>query len=360
MIPLKIFLGSQLPVVAALIGAWLLRRFAGPSRIPLGVVLGGFVGLVGLVVATGGSGGLSGFGLMSVLAAWMFFDFPIVAFLAAGVLLRRRRRLAGAIVGGLALFASAVGVDAFVVEPSRFEVTFTEARHRAIPRRLRLVVLADIQTDRVGAYEARVFDAVRTVKPDVVVYPGDFLQVRRPSLAWDREAPKLRALLKALKPPLGSYAVGGNVDPRRWEALFRGTGVKVVTDRRKTFAIAPGVELTGLPMIQSFDTSLRVERPAPHSFHIVFGHAPDFALAQIDGDLLLAGHIHGGQVRLPGVGPLITFSSVPKQWAAGATKLEGGGTLYVSRGVGLERNQAPRLRFLCRPEIAVIDLVPER
>ena len=70
----------------------------------------------------------------------------------------------------------------------------------------------------------------------------------------------------------------------------------------------------------------------------------------------MAGHTHGGQVQVPGFGPVVTFSRVPAEWADGVTSLSGGRTLVVSRGIGMERSYAPRLRFFCRPEIVVIDL----
>jgi predicted MPP superfamily phosphohydrolase len=98
--------------------------------------------------------------------------------------------------------------------------------------------------------------------------------------------------------------------------------------------------------------------PAVPGFHVVLGHAPDFALAAPPADLLLAGHVHGGQVRMPGWGPLLTLSRVPRTWAAGRTDLPGGGTLIVSRGIGLERGDAPRLRLFCRPELVVVELEP--
>ena len=83
-------------------------------------------------------------------------------------------------------------------------------------------------------------------------------------------------------------------------------------------------------------------------------------MGKIDADLLVTGHTHGGQVRLPLIGPLMTLSRIPRAWAAGLTELPGGGKLLVSRGLGMERGYAPRIRFLCRPELMVIDLVPER
>jgi predicted MPP superfamily phosphohydrolase len=63
---------------------------------------------------------------------------------------------------------------------------------------------------------------------------------------------------------------------------------------------------------------------------------------------------------LPFIGILAKGADIPRAWAAGVTNLSGGRKLIVSRGTGMERDLAPRLRFLCRPELAVIDLVPEK
>ena len=99
------------------------------------------------------------------------------------------------------------------------------------------------------------------------------------------------------------------------------------------------------------------------------GHAPDFVSAQawrqvttglcgVDVPLLcVAGHTHGGQVVLPGFGPLLTLSSLPRSHASGCHDL-GAMTLFVSRGIGHECGLAPRIRFDCRPELALISLVP--
>ncbi|MBI2900549.1 MAG: hypothetical protein HYY17_10205 [Planctomycetes bacterium] len=52
------------------------------------------------------------------------------------------------------------------------------------------------------------------------------------------------------------------------------------------------------------------------------------------------------------------LSAVPRAWAAGTTDLGGGRTLVVSRGIGHERADAPRLRFLCGPEIVIVAIGP--
>ena len=72
-------------------------------------------------------------------------------------------------------------------------------------------------------------------------------------------------------------------------------------------------------------------------------------------DLYLAGHTHGGQIRLPLYGPMATGSRYGRRYAAGLFQ-EKDTTLYVSRGLGFEGGGMPRARFLCRPEAVNIEL----
>ena len=70
----------------------------------------------------------------------------------------------------------------------------------------------------------------------------------------------------------------------------------------------------------------------------------------------MAGHTHGGQVQLPGVGPLMTMSHVPRAVAAGGLHQVDGNPIYVSTGVGREQQGAPQIRFLAPPSIALLTL----
>ena len=72
-------------------------------------------------------------------------------------------------------------------------------------------------------------------------------------------------------------------------------------------------------------------------------------------DLVLAGHTHGGQVVMPFFGPVVTASRLPRLFAGGLHDFRGT-PLHVSRGVGMERGFSPPVRFLCPPEICVLDL----
>ena len=157
--------------------------------------------------------------------------------------------------------------------------------------------------------------------------------------------------------PQGVFAVKGNVERDDWAEMFTGLGITTVTAQR-SFHLGD-LQLTCLGLSESFNTKLKVAGAPSDRFHLVLGHVPNFALGKVEADLLVAGHTHGGQVRLPWIGPMITHSRVPHTWAAGMTDLPGGGKLLVSRGIGMERGYAPPMRFLCRPELVVIDLEPE-
>lgn len=72
-------------------------------------------------------------------------------------------------------------------------------------------------------------------------------------------------------------------------------------------------------------------------------------------DLVLAGHTHGGQLRVPGLGALVTNCDLPRRQARGLSRY-GALWLLVSAGLG-ESRYAP-VRFACPPEVTVVDLVP--
>ena len=75
-------------------------------------------------------------------------------------------------------------------------------------------------------------------------------------------------------------------------------------------------------------------------------------------DLLLAGHTHGGQVRVPFVGALTTNSGLDRSRARGLSRWGVGSRLNVSAGVG--GNPYLPARFCCRPEATLLTLVPAR
>jgi len=255
-----------------------------------------------------------------------------------------------------ALLLAAVGVDAFLIEPRALEVTHYRMVTSKVERPLRIAVLADIQTDAPGVYDRRVLARFKREQPYLILFAGDYIQVEH-GQAYQDASQELQKILQDadLTPSLGKIAAQGNIDYNQpWESIFADTETRTFsTDTTLDLGL---VVVTVLSMAQSYGIHTVVADQ--DKYHIVLGHVPNYALGDINADLLFAGHTHGGQVRLPFIGPLITYAAVPRSWAAGRTDIDPGKTLIVSRGIGMEREHAPRIRFLCRPELVIVDLVP--
>ncbi len=306
-----------------------------------------------------------GFAMLRGLTHAMFcVILPVMA--VRGIRIRRHSRA----LSVLWLMAFFVGEATYVfareIEPRRLEVTHAEVtspRLSGLPKPLVVACVADLQTDAIGAYEIHVFDEIVAAKPDLVLLLGDYLQVSDQELC--KHLPALHEQLRRIEAPLGMYAVDGDVDHFAGgvERIFAGTRVQVLVDDRVSVPGVP-IDITGLSRLRSrakfldrsVVASLRGER-----FPIVIGHAPDFMLSVVrdglDPDaLFVAGHTHGGQIQIPGFGPPVMFSAVPRWLGGGGVFANGKAWLCCSRGIGLECGDAPRVRLFCRPQLIVLTL----
>lgn len=199
---------------------------------------------------------------------------------------------------------------------------------------------------------------------DLTLYTGD--------LADDEAGCRVLApLLEMLRPSLGACAVLGNHDYYHYR---HATGEAPVPNDlhplRQTLAAAE-VRLLSNSNVALCDGALRiigVDDPtlgldridqaykgvARDAAQILLAHSPDVLtrLGRHRPGLLLAGHTHGGQLRLPGIGALGTVSVLPRRYAMGAYIYDGVQT-YVSRGIGTSGAPA---RLYCPPEITFITL----
>jgi predicted MPP superfamily phosphohydrolase len=336
-------------VLGGLLTIWRLRvrHRAVPVLFTSGSIL--VLGSCGVLASSVGS-----FRTIQLLAWIAFLYFPLLLAGVAFLFWRRKPLLAlGSAI--LVLCVCLIGIDAFLIEPRWLELTRVTIPSDKLQVPMRVAVIADLQTDDPGQYEERALGLIMAEQPDLIVLAGDYLQVTEPA-EYLRAARTLNALMQqvGLDAPLGIYAVKGNVDWQDWPGIF--TGLPVTTFETTSALDLGPVTLTGLTLEDSFNTTLTVD--TEQKFHIVLGHSPNFALGQVGADLLIAGHTHGGQVQIPLIGPVLTLSAVPRSWASGVTQIAPGKTLVVSRGVGMERGHAPRMRFLCRPELVILNLEP--
>jgi predicted MPP superfamily phosphohydrolase len=242
------------------------------------------------------------------------------------------------------------------------------------PRDLTVLHLSDLHFLRGDAKKVRFLASLPAA--DVTVVTGDFLA----------EPEAVEAAVAGVRPVRGrlaSWFVLGSNDhfqprPLNYLAYFRrrrkhrratrGRAPELVdqlcadgwTDltnvRYETRLDGLPIELLGLDDAHIRWHDLRVApRRAPERFGMAVMHSPDSApeTAALGYDLLVAGHTHGGQVRVPGAGALVTNCSMPRRLVSGLISM-GSATLHTSPGLGTSK-YAP-FRFWCRPEATLLEL----
>ncbi len=239
-----------------------------------------------------------------------------------------------------------------------FEVVRERAELAGLRAPVRVAWLTDLhhgQHVRTASVRAWV-DAALAEAPDLVLLGGDLVDQTPGADADDG----LAAELARLRAPLGVLAVAGNHDHGRFRGLepyaglLRGVGIEVLVNR--------GISARGDLHVAGLD-DLRNGRPdlgaalrdrGSAGATVLVSHNPD-VLPDVPTDigLTLAGHTHGGQVVLPGVGALFTSSRYGDRFLAGW--VEGPARGYVSRGLGV--TSIP-VRINCPAELTILDLVP--
>lgn len=300
---------------------------------------------------------------------------------------RTRLRKSAFLLGAFLLIAI-TGIDAFWIEPHALQVKKLEITTERVTKPIRIVFMSDIETDCPDAYTRRILETMKAQQPDLFLFGGDYIQYSRSSIikegslfaAYRPLLPRSRArdlrkefnaLLKEMNfhAPLGCFAVSGSPRDLRFEPLlFENTGITLET-KTGTLSLGDDLYLTCLNPVdcQYSDQSefLTADQRKENRFHIILGHIPDFVMNYPQTDLALAGHTHGGQIRLPLIGALTSQTlRFPRKWASGhrvITSPDGKNQfdLIVSNGAGLEAGGSPRMRLLCRPDIWVIDLKPK-
>lgn len=199
---------------------------------------------------------------------------------------------------------------------------------------------------------------------DLAVYTGDLADD-----AAGRAA--LRSLLTKLRPRVAAFAVLGNHDHYHYRhASGEGPqpndlGPLMATLERSDVRLLANsnVALFGgaLRIVGVDDPALGLDRVArafegvsENDATVLLAHSPDVLvrLGNHHPGLLLAGHTHGGQLRLPGIGAFGSVSVLPRRYAMGVYDYKGVQT-YVSRGVGTSGAPA---RLNCPPEVTLIQL----
>ena len=119
------------------------------------------------------------FRIFRLLSCAIFLHGPILLIGSAVILRKSKKTTAACVIATLLILA--VGIDSFFIEPTWLEVTYVRLETPKLDRPVRIVLLADLQTDRLGAYEKRVLRRVMEEEPDLILLAGDYLQTK-----WQR------------------------------------------------------------------------------------------------------------------------------------------------------------------------------
>jgi len=241
-----------------------------------------------------------------------------------------------------ALAPCGIIADARALEPQWIKTTHLRLSDKPEHR---FVQFSDLHHKGDRAYAESLVKRINALRPDFVCFTGDVIEDAK-------FLPEALEILSGIKVPM--YGIPGNHD--YWSKApfasisqcFAATGGAWLED--ETRLVANGkINLIGVARLgPQHPTPL----PKPGIKNILLIHYPAWAKA-VDGkfDLLLAGHSHGGQVRLPFYGPLVVPFLVD-EYDLGLFQTKAG-LLYVNAGIGWF--YAP-LRFNCRPEITVFEI----
>jgi predicted MPP superfamily phosphohydrolase len=224
-----------------------------------------------------------------------------------------------------------------------------------------VVFLSDLHWDtRSPAAAAGLIAAVNRQVPDWILIGGDML--RGPG-----HLPAVVDILGQLRATEGKLAVRGNrenlypslVGDTLAEALARADVRLLVNEAAPAHPGRPHFVGLDEPRHGSPDPACIRKARTDDRPVVVISHTPDTvaAVGMADaGDLVLAGHTHGGQIRLPLLGPIYTSSAYWRQFDRGWFTRADGALMFVTTGTGTTGHPPLRRRLLCPPEIAVLDL----
>lgn len=272
----------------------------------------------------------------------------------------------------MVLFFPILGFYMHFIEPRLLWISHLKIPIKKLPKTFhgfRVVQISDLHfgpANHAPSFLKKCIQKINRLKPDMVAMTGDFMQ-------WDSShARPLAELLSHLKARFGLFASLGNhdygvchphqppsdpVNHQEVMTAFHQAGIRVLHNEQATIMWGTHeLHIVGLGDLWTphFDPkkAFSNKKKAPT---ILLSHNPDSIrhLENFDFDLMLSGHVHGGQISFPWIGPLVV--PVKERHLRRGLHRIANRWLYTNRGLG----QIFKARLLSIPEITCLDLVPE-
>ena len=257
------------------------------------------------------------------------------------------------ILGALAAVFFILSAISFPLRTVRYTLV-----SRKVSKKVRIVQISDLHSCSYGKDMKNLINAVDAAEPDIIVLTGDIFDNRTDNKNSD-------TLLKAIAKKYPCYYVSGNHEywGNMWDTLSRRAESLGITVLQGENVDIDGITICGASAKSDIGDSVKVcaDNADTDSFNVLLAHFPeniDFYRSFGKFDLVLSGHAHGGQWRLP---PFINGLYAPGQgffpkYAGGRYDFDDT-TFIVSRGLSRTMEHFPRI--FNNPELVVIDILPE-
>lgn len=257
------------------------------------------------------------------------------------------------ILGALAAVFFMLSAISFPLRTVRYTLV-----SRKVSKKVRIVQISDLHSCSYGKDMKNLINAVDAAEPDIIVLTGDIFDNRTDNKNSD-------TLLKTIAKKYPCYYVSGNHEycGNMWDTFSRRAESFGVTVLQGENVDIDGITICGASAKSDIGDSVKVcaDNADTDSFNVLLAHFPeniDFYRSFGKFDLVLSGHAHGGQWRLP---PFINGLYAPGQglfpkYAGGRYDFDDT-TFIVSRGLSRTMEHFPRI--FNNPELVVIDILPE-
>lgn len=310
-----------------------------------------------------------------------FWDAAIAVFAATGVLgilcgvwfIRSTDAdAAGWILGGASLAGLLLLLYGSFIEPKRISLNTISVHIAGVPS-MRIAIVGDMHVGpfKNEAFLQRVVRRLNSLRPDLTVLTGDFVYDHMSGTAPLNPLQDLKARLGVFG-VLGNHDAGGHLlhgervitkdRSDEVERVLRALGIPLLRNTHVRLELGgQAFVLAGIDDLWMESSSMEkaFDDVSDDMSVILLSHNPDVILdpASRRAALILSGHTHGGQVRVPGIGPVYPLPTrLGRGYDHGIFRLEQGTVLAITHGLG---ETMARSRLFCPPEILVLEVNKE-
>ncbi|HBJ1651594.1 UNVERIFIED_ORG: DNA repair exonuclease [Clostridium botulinum] len=252
------------------------------------------------------------------------------------------------------------------VEPNLLSVKNIEINNSSNIKNEDTIKIAQISDIHLGEYYAidkleKLVNKVNSQNADIIVFTGDLFD----NVSKFEDTSKVAPILKKLNSNIGKYAIYGNHDygggaKNIYKNVMEDSGFKILVNEQANVKLDSGKTMSILGLDDALLGNPDVEKTARNikgsNYNLLLLHEPDLSdkFVSYNIDLILAGHSHGGQVKIPFLGEIVT-PPLAEKYKDGLYNLntKRNTQLYVNSGIG---NTKVPFRFMNVPEVSIFEI----